>query len=75
MHYSGRASELGGIINLVDRRRNSLSRSERRHLARANLIARSTIDMPWRNFLRPEFRKKFQREVPYFVDRGLPEFP
>ena len=29
INYSGRASELGGIVNLVDRRRCSLSRSER----------------------------------------------
>ena len=29
LYYSGRASELGGIVNLVDRRRSSLSRSER----------------------------------------------
>ena len=29
INYSGRASELGGIIDLVDRRRPSLSRSER----------------------------------------------
>ena len=57
--YSGRASELGGTVNLVDRRRSSLSRSERRHLSRAKLTARSTIDMPWRNFLSPEIRKKF----------------
>ena len=28
INYSGRASELGGIIDLVDRRRSSLSRSE-----------------------------------------------
>ena len=28
MNYSGRASELGAIIDLVDRRRPSLSRSE-----------------------------------------------
>jgi len=25
-----------------------------------------TIDLPWRNFLSPEFGGKFQREVPYF---------
>jgi len=29
INYSGRASELGGIIDLVDRRRPSLSHSER----------------------------------------------
>ena len=36
------------------------------HLPRAKLIARSTIYMPRRNFLSPEFREKFQREVPLF---------
>ena len=49
INYSGRASELGGIINLVDRRRSSLSRCDRRHLSRAKLIT-SSIDMPWQNF-------------------------
>jgi len=44
--YSGRASELGCTVNSVDRRRSTLSRTERPHL----LIARSTIDMPWRHF-------------------------
>ena len=29
INYSGRASELGGVIDLVDRRRSSLSRPER----------------------------------------------
>jgi len=29
INYSGRASELGGIINLADQRRSSLPRSER----------------------------------------------
>jgi len=29
INYSGRASELGGIVNLVDRRLSSFSRSER----------------------------------------------
>ena len=28
-NYSGRASELGGIVNLTDRRRSSLTNSER----------------------------------------------
>ena len=42
---SGRLSELGGVINLVDLRRWNLSRSER-HLSVAKMIARSTIDMP-----------------------------
>jgi len=65
INYSGRASELGGIVDLVDRRRSSLSRSERPHF--------STIDMPWRNFLSPEFTTKFQREVPLFLE--ITEFP
>jgi len=30
--------------------------------------------MPWRNFLSPEFRAKFQREVPLFLEIGLTEF-
>jgi len=65
INYSGWASDLGGIINLVDRQLLSLSRSERPPFSSLvdNTIARSTIDMPWRNFLRPEFRKKFYREV------------
>jgi len=29
--------------------------------------------MPWRNFLSPEFRTKFQREVPLFLE--ITEFP
>ena len=29
--------------------------------------------MPWRNFLSPEFRTKFQREVPLFL--AITEFP
>ena len=37
------------------------------HRSRAKLITRSTIDMPWRNFLSPEFGAKFQREVPLFL--------
>jgi len=44
--HTGRASKLGGIVNPVDRRRPSLSRLERRHISRAKLVARSTIDMP-----------------------------
>ena len=56
INYSGRASELGGIINSVNQRWSSLSRSERTPLP-------SLVDSPWRNFLSPEFMKKFQREV------------
>jgi len=37
------------------------------HLSRAKLIARLEIDMPWRSFLSPEFRKKFQREAPLWL--------
>jgi len=58
INYSGRASELGGIVNLVDRRRSSLSRCERPR-CRAKLI----IDMPWRN---RAFAAKVQREVYLF---------
>jgi len=43
------------------------------HISEAKLIALSTNDMPWRNFRSPEFRKKFQREVPLFLK--VPEFP
>jgi len=63
---SGWPSELWGIINFVDQRLSRLSCSERRHLSRAKLIAHSTIDMPWRNFLRPEFRKSSRGKYPYF---------
>jgi len=58
--WSGRASEHGGIVNLVDRRRSSLSRSER---YRANLKTRLTTEVPWQNFLNPEFRKKLQTDT------------
>jgi len=35
--------------------------------SRAKLTARSTIDMPWRNFPSPEFRQKsFRGKYPYF---------
>ena len=49
INYSGRASELGGIVNLVDRRRSSLSGSER-PLSQAKSITRSTIDLSWRKY-------------------------
>jgi len=29
--------------------------------------------MPWQNFVSPEFRKKFQKEVPLFLE--IAEFP
>jgi len=35
----------------------------RRHLSRAKLTARSTIDMPKQNFLSPEFGTKFQNKL------------
>jgi len=57
---------------LLDERRSNLSRSEHSRLSEANLIARLTIDTPWRNFLSPEFRKKFQRDVPLFLQ--IPKF-
>ena len=40
INYSGRASQLGGIINLVDRQLPSLSRSERPPFCRAKMITR-----------------------------------
>jgi len=44
-----------------------------RTLSRANLIALSTIDMPWRNFLSPEFRKKGPEGSTFiFVDTWIP---
>jgi len=45
INYSGRVSELGGIINLIDQRRPSLSRSERPR-CRAQSITRFDDDMP-----------------------------
>jgi len=43
------------------------------HLSGAKLTTRSKIDMPLRNFLSPEFRTKFQREVALFLE--ITEFP
>jgi len=44
------------------------------HLSPAKLITRFDDDMPWRNFLSPEFiTKYFQREVPLFLE--ITEFP
>ena len=64
INYSGRASELGGITNVVDKRRSSiLCLSTFIHLSRAKLTAHSRTNMRWQN---PEFRKKFQTEVPIF---------
>jgi len=37
----------------------------------AKLIARWTIDMPWRNFLSLEFRKTSKGKYLYFVDTRL----
>ena len=48
INYSGRPSEL----NIADQRQSSLSHPERHvHLSRPKLAARSTIGMPWQNFL------------------------
>ena len=66
MNYSGRASELEGIVNSVVTDDSPVFHDLSAHLSRAKMTARSTIDMRWRNFLSPEFRKKFQREVPLF---------
>ena len=64
INYSGGASELGGIVNLVGRRRPSLSRSERPS-CRAKLILHvSTII--YRTVRSPEFRRKFRTKVPLF---------
>ena len=73
--FSGRASELGGVIDLVDRQRPSLSRSHRPPFSSEvdDTFRVLTIDMPWRNFLSPEFKTKFQREVPLFLE--ITEFP
>ena len=65
INYGGRASGLGGTIDLVDQRR-SVFHALSVHLPRAKLTARSTIDMPWRNFLSPEFRKNSRRKYRYF---------
>ena len=67
MNYSGRASELEGIVNSVVTDDGPVYHALSVHLSRAKMTARSTIDMRWRNFLSPEFRKKFQREVPLFL--------
>jgi len=61
INYSSRASELGGIVNLVDRRRFTLSRSEA-HLSRAKLISHFDDRYAMATFLSPEFRIKFQKE-------------
>jgi len=37
------------------------------------LITRFDDDMPWRNFLSPEFRTKYRREVSLFLE--ITEFP
>jgi len=65
INYSGRASQIEGIINLVEQRRSNLSRSERRSLSRAALIARSTIDIPWRNFR--SLVESSRGKYPYFL--------
>ena len=58
INCSGRASELGGIVNLVDRRRSSLSRTllelSRRSICRGEIFWVRSLE------------KKFQEEVPLF---------
>jgi len=67
INYSGRASELGSIINLVDRI-GPVYHALSVHLSPATgiLITRFEIDMLRQNFLSPQFGAKFQREVPLF---------
>jgi len=65
-------SEIGGIVNLVDRRRSSISRSERPP-CRAKSITRFDDGYDEAKFSSPEFVTKFQREVPVFLEiPGLP---
>ena len=72
-------TELGDLSDKLQwssvgaRRYCQLSRPTTAHLSRAKLIARLTIDMPWRNFLSPEFGAKYQSEVPLFLK--ISEFP
>ena len=66
--FSSPASE----VNLVDRRWSSLSRSER--LPFSSLVDSTfNINIQKQNFLSPEFKTKFQTEVPLFW--GISEFP
>ena len=71
LNYSGRASERGGIIDLVDRRRPSLSVLSV-HLSQVKLITRFDDQYAVVKFS-PEFRTEFQREVPVFLE--VTEFP
>jgi len=67
--YSGQTSELGGIIDLVDRRRPPVYHALSVHLSRAKLITRFDDRYAVAKFsIRPEFRTKFQREVPLFLE-------
>ena len=70
-NYSGLASELGGIIDLVDRD-GPVYHALSVHLSRAKLITRFD-DRYAVAKLSPEFRTKFQREVPLFLE--ITEFP
>ena len=60
--YSGWASKLGGIINLVDRGRSSLSCPDRPAFS------------SYVNLLSPEFGANFQREVPVYQNRVTKRF-
>ena len=73
INYSGRASELGSVVSLVDQRQFSLSRSERPPFS-------SEVDSTFNEryaveifSISLELRKKFLREVPLFL--WIPEFP
>ena len=68
INYSGRASELGGIINLVDRRRSSYHAVHAwgDHLSRAKLTTRFDDRYAVVKFSKSGVSKKFQTEVPVF---------
>ena len=52
--------------------RNKLGLCASIHLASTiDSFVDNKIDLPWRNFLSPEVRVKFQREVPLFLGRQL----
>jgi len=68
INYSGRASELGGIVNLVDWRRSSLSRSERPPFPRAKLITRFDDRSRGEIFKIQRLGNSSREKYPYFVD-------
>ena len=45
------------------------------HASTIDSFVDNKIDLPWRNFLSPEVRVKFQREVPLFSEVSYHEFP